>query len=65
VKKLSLNTLRVDTFATTSGTSAVRGTVAGYQTAQCTIYDCPESYGGTCWITCFDTCPCSEGPDCA
>jgi hypothetical protein len=64
MKKLSLDTLRVDTFATTSEIAALRGTVAAYS-AQCTVRDCPESYGGTCWITCFETCPCTDGPACA
>jgi|GEM_PF-1250223 len=66
MKKLTLDHLRVDSFATVGSAATTRGTVAGYQTAQCTVgYGCPESYGGTCWMTCFETCPCSEGPDCA
>jgi len=64
MKKLSLDTLRVETFATASDLGAVRGTVAAHS-AQCTVLNCPVSYGGTCWITCFETCPCTDGPACA
>jgi len=63
MKKLRLENLRVDTFATTSEVDAARGTVAAHS-AQCTVLNCPESYGGTCWITCFATCPCTDGPNC-
>jgi hypothetical protein len=52
MKKLHLEALKVDGFATTPRIGAVRGTVAGYQSAQCTLYNCPISYGGTCVITC-------------
>jgi hypothetical protein len=51
MKKLQLDTLKVDSFATTSGIDAMRGTVAGYS-AQCTIIGCPISHRVTCEITC-------------
>ena len=63
MKKLSLDILRVDTFATTSGIAALRGTVAACS-AQCTLRDCPVSYGGTCWITCWDSCFCETEWEC-
>jgi hypothetical protein len=63
MQKLRLDSLTVDSFSTTTGAMEVRGTVAGYS-AQCTVRDCPVSYGGTCWITCFETCPCTDGPAC-
>jgi hypothetical protein len=51
MKKLHLDGLKVDSFATTDGIDAVRGTVAAYS-AKCTIINCPYSYGGTCVISC-------------
>jgi hypothetical protein len=57
MKKLRLDTLRVDSFATTADIDAVRGTVAAYS-ARCTLIDCPISYGGTCYVTCWDSCYC-------
>jgi hypothetical protein len=50
MKKLQLDTLKVDSFATTDGLDTIRGTVAGYS-AQCTLLNCPVSYGGTCVIS--------------
>ena len=58
MKKLNLDGLKVDTFATTDGIDGVRGTVAGYQSAQCTLLNCPVSYGGTCYVTCRQSCYC-------
>jgi len=55
MKKLSLDTLRVDTFATTSSIATLRGTVAAYS-AGCTITDCIESHKITCEISCNGTC---------
>ena len=64
MKKLRLDDLNVDSFAT-AAPSAARGTVAAHQTLQCTEgYGCPESFGGTCWITCAETCPCTDLPYC-
>ena len=58
MKKLRLDTLKVDGFATTAPIGAVRGTVVAHQSAQCTVINCPVSYGGTCWVTCYDSCYC-------
>ena len=64
MKKLRLDALKVDTFATTPAIEPVRGTVAAHNTAQCSaVYGCVESIGGTCWVTCFDSCYC-ETADC-
>jgi len=60
MKKLQLDSLRVDTFATTDGIDAIPGTVDGYS-AKCTIINCPYSYGGTCVITGCQPCP-SDDP---
>jgi len=61
MKKLQLDGLKVDSFATTDGIDAVRGTVAGYS-AKCTLYNCPVSYGGTCVVSvcqaCYTDAPC-------
>ena len=51
MNKLHLDDLKVDGFATTAAAEGRRGTVAGYQSAQCTILNCPVSYGGTCVIS--------------
>ena len=60
MKKLNLDGLKVDTFATAGEIDAIRGTVAGYS-AKCTLIDCPYSYGGTCVITGCQPCP-SDNP---
>ena len=53
MKKLQLDSLTVDSFATTAGIDSIRGTVAGYATTRCdTLLNCPYSYGGTCVISC-------------
>jgi len=53
MKKLRLDTLKIDSFATTDAIHELRGTVAGYATTRCdTLADCPYSYGGTCVISC-------------
>jgi hypothetical protein len=69
VKKLSLDSLRVDSFATSSADPRVRGTVVGGErsgTCPPETTDCPISWEGTCYFTCFETCPgCTAGPDCA
>jgi hypothetical protein len=49
--KLRLETLTVDSFSTTSGLAATRGTVHGHQLAQ-SLAGCPVSWNGTCFITC-------------
>ena len=50
MKKLQLDSLAVESFATTDGIDAMRGTVAGY--VRPTLIECPYSYGGTCAISC-------------
>jgi hypothetical protein len=58
MKKLELDALAVDTFATTAETSVVRGTVLGQELG--TLRGCPVSWNGTCSITCDCTgsaCP--------
>jgi len=52
MQKLSLDTLRVETFATTSGTLSARGTVLGQEMVAKSLAGCPVSFGGTCWISC-------------
>ena len=64
MKKLRLDELAVDSFSTASATHPFRGTVEGREARGTQLY-CPVSYGGTCWITCWETCPCTDGPDCA
>jgi hypothetical protein len=51
MKKLSLDALAVDGFATTANPGDVRGTVNGHALAP-TFSDCPVSWNGTCYITC-------------
>ena len=60
MKKLRIETLRVDTFATADRAPAIRGTVAAREID--TNLHCPESYGGTCWVTCWETCYCDTSP---
>lgn len=60
MKKLQLDSLTVESFATSDGIDAMRGTVAGYS-AKCTLINCPYSYGGTCVITGCQACP-TENP---
>jgi len=59
MKKLELDGLKVDTFAT-GAAEAVRGSVAAH--AAGTVLGCPYSYGGTCVITgclpCYTDDPC-------
>lgn len=50
MKKLNLDGLRVDSFATASDVASIRGTVLG-MSATCAI-----SYNGTCYVTCYMTC---------
>jgi len=50
MKKLHLDDLKVDGFATTPPASQGRGTVLGQKLAG-TLYWCPVSYGGTCIIS--------------
>ena len=57
MKKLRLDGLKVDSFATVDEAPAVRGTVAGCEAIDTNLH-CPDSYDGTCWITCWDSCLC-------
>ena len=52
MKKLQLDDLKVDSFATTTGGGDTRGTVAAHDAAPDTFLQCPYSYGGTCVISC-------------
>lgn len=69
MKKLRLDSLAVDSFATTAMATGTRGTVLGREgTTTCPpeTADCPISWEGTCYFTCFETCPgCTAGPDCS
>lgn len=58
MKKLNLDGLKVDSFTTTDEINAVRGTVAGREMLMRTLSNCPESWNGTCWITCWESCGC-------
>ena len=63
MKKLHLDDLKVDGFATTARTPQERGTVQGREAAGTQAW-CPVSYGGTCWITCWDSCYCETEYEC-
>jgi hypothetical protein len=63
MKKLHLDSLRVESFATTARTPQERGTVLGRQLAG-TQARGPLSYNGTCWITCWDSCFCETVYEC-
>jgi hypothetical protein len=56
MKKLDLDALAVDTFATTAGAAAPRGTVLGQELG--TLRGCPVSWNGTCFVTCDCTPAC-------
>ena len=58
MKKLHLDGLTVDSFATTAAAANARGTVAAHGAAFRTLSGCPESWDGTCWVTCWMTCGC-------
>ncbi|HEX6748616.1 MAG TPA: hypothetical protein VF092_15065 [Longimicrobium sp.] len=63
MQKLNLDGLKVDSFATTSEAAGIRGTVAARENTNPPT--CPDSWGGTCWLTCWDTCPCTDFVDCS
>ena len=65
MKKLTLEHLTVDSFPTAATADDTRGTVAAHDEEIDTTLHCPDSYNGTCWISCWETCPCTGGPDCA
>ena len=60
MKKLQLDTLAVESFATTSDIDSMRGTVAGYS-AQCTIIGCAASHRVTCIISGCRPCERADG----
>jgi hypothetical protein len=64
MKKLHLDGLKVDSFTTTRDAGDARGTVAAHATGQCTYRDCPYSWDGTCWVTCWDSCYCETEFEC-
>lgn len=55
MKKLKLETLKVESFDTTAAAGNLRGTVAGHEAID-TLRNCPLSYGGTCVISACRTC---------
>jgi hypothetical protein len=61
MKKLRLDDLTVETFATSDEPAPSQGTVVGYHLLR-TAFACPESWNGTCWVTCLETC--EETCDC-
>jgi hypothetical protein len=56
MKKLRLETLKVERFDTTAAAESLRGTVAAHEGAD-TFRNCPYSYGGTCIISLCQACP--------
>ena len=63
MKKLRLDRLAVESFATQGATPDIRGTVHARRTAN----NCPDSWDGvTCYVTCAETCgeSCYQVPPC-
>lgn len=62
MKKLGLETLKVESFDTTTVTGSPRGTVAAHEGVD-TLRNCPVSYGGTCVVSvcqaCYTDYPCN------
>lgn len=61
MKKLNLDGLKVESFATSALAQDIRGSVAAHQAARGTQAWCPVSYGGTCIISvclCYSEEPC-------
>lgn len=65
MKKLNLDALAVESFTPSPNAVHVRGTVAGQMAAGTLSNCCPDSWQGTCYISCWETCPCTDGPNCA
>ena len=63
--RLSLDELTVQSFATTAGARAERGTVRGHDLPTDQV-ECPtaDPNWNTCWATCGDTCGDSCGGSC-
>ncbi len=59
MKKLNLDGLNVESFDTSARVPPARGTVAAHGLAMRTMSMCPESWNGTCYITCA-TCQTCE-----
>jgi hypothetical protein len=57
MKKLKIETLKVESFDTSAADGNLRGTVAAHDGTQAW---CPVSYGGTCIMTVCDGCPNTE-----
>lgn len=55
MKKLALETLKVESFDTTAAIGSARGTVAAHEVD--TFRNCPYSYGGSCNISLCLACP--------
>jgi hypothetical protein len=64
MKKFNLDGLKVDSFATTATLPRDRGTVAGHAALNTGFTACPISYGGTCWVTCAESCYCETVFEC-
>jgi hypothetical protein len=65
MKKLNLDSLAVESFATSSAAVPARGTVAGHEAAfRGFSATCRVSWDGTCYITCGDTCFCETVYEC-
>ena len=57
MKKLHLDGLAVESFATTAPLATRRGTVAARSLPELrTASGCPDSWDGTCYVTCWETC---------
>lgn len=61
MQKLRIESLKVESFATTAAAELLRGTVAAHD-ARPSLPNCPVSYGGTCIISvctpCYTDDPC-------
>ena len=65
MKKLRLETLAVDSFATSPAAPGAGGTVVGHGAAfRGFSATCRVSWDGTCYITCGDTCFCETVYEC-
>jgi hypothetical protein len=55
MKKLRLDDLTIESFPTMPAAEAgTRGTVRGREMTG----NCYDSWGGTCWLSCWETCGC-------
>jgi hypothetical protein len=51
MKKLLLDALEVESFATDAASPGIRGTVHAHRT-----FNCDSLMPDTCWVTCADSC---------